>query len=112
MDVEMLREYCLGLPGTEEEIKWEDNLCFMIERKIFALYSLNKGSLALKCNPEAFEVLSARDGIQQAPHLARGQWISILDLEIMPLKELQQRIAESRALVMAKLTKKLREKYV
>ncbi|SDZ99303.1 MmcQ/YjbR family DNA-binding protein [Pedobacter hartonius] len=112
MDIEMFREYCLSLPGTTEEVKWEDNLCFMIERKIFVMSSLTAGSLALKCNPEEFEELVARDGITQAWHLAKGQWIGLMGLEVMPATELKRRISESRALVLAKLPKKIREKYM
>jgi predicted DNA-binding protein (MmcQ/YjbR family) len=111
MDVEMFREYCLSLPGTTEEVKWEDNLCFMIEKKIFVMSSLTDGNLAMKCNPEEFEELIARDGISQAWHLAKGQWIGLTDLEVMPVAELKKRIAESRQLVLAKLPKKIREQY-
>jgi predicted DNA-binding protein (MmcQ/YjbR family) len=111
MDIEIFREYCLSLPGTTEEVKWEDNLCFMIERKIFVLYALSSGSLAIKCDPEEFEELAARDGIQQAWHLARGQWISIAGFDVLSVSELKKRIEQSRALVLKKLTKKIREKY-
>lgn len=111
MDIEMFREYCLGLPGTTEEVKWEDNLCFMIEKKIFVMTSLTDGNLAIKCNPEEFEELIARDGINQAWHLAKGKWIGLIDLEVMPATELKKRIAESRQLVLHKLPKRIQEKY-
>jgi len=111
MDIEMFREYCLSLPGTTEEVKWGDNLCFMIEKKIFVISSLDAGTLALKCDPEEFEELTARDGIQQAWHLAKGQWIGLADFEVMPAAELKRRISESRALVLSKLPKKVQEKY-
>ena len=55
MDIELLREYCLSLPGTEDDLKWGENLCFMLEQKIYALASLDTGSLTFKCNPEEFE---------------------------------------------------------
>jgi predicted DNA-binding protein (MmcQ/YjbR family) len=111
MDIEMLREYCLTLPGTTEEVKWGDNLCFMIEKKIYVISSLDAGTIAIKCDPEEFEELTARDGITQAWHLAKGQWIGLTDLEVMPIAELKRRIAESRALVLQKLPKKIQEKY-
>ena len=112
MDVEMFREYCLSLPGTTEEIKWGDNLCFMIEKKIFVISSLDAGTLAIKCNPEEFDELIARDGIKQAWHLAKRQWIGIESLDVMPVTELKKRVAESREMVLKKLTKKLQEKYL
>lgn len=112
MDIEMFREYCLSLTGTTEEVKWGDNLCFMIEKKIFVISSLDTGSLAIKCNPEEFEELAARDGIKQAGHLAKGHWIGMESLDVMPVTELKKRIAESRELVLKKLPKKLQEKYL
>ncbi|HEY0177879.1 MAG TPA: MmcQ/YjbR family DNA-binding protein [Pedobacter sp.] len=112
MDIEMFREYCLSLPGTTEEVKWGDNLCFMIEKKIFVISSLDAGTLALKCNPEEFEELVARDGITQAWHLAKGQWIGLENLDVLPVTELKKRTAESRELVLRKLPKKLQEKYL
>jgi len=111
MDIEMLREYCLSLPGTTEEVKWGDNLCFMIEKKIYVIGSLDAGTLAIKCDPEEFEEVTARDGITQAWHLAKGQWIGLADLEVMPVQELKKRIAESRGFVLQKLSKKVRGKY-
>lgn len=111
MDIELFREYCLSLEGTTEEMKWGDNLCFMIEQKIFVINSLDSGTLALKCNPEEFEELVARDGIAQAWHLAKGHWIGLENLDVMTDTELKKRIAESRMLVLKKLPKKLKEKY-
>lgn len=111
MDIEMLREYCLSLPGTTEEMKWGDNLCFMIEKKIFMINSLDDGTVALKCNPEEFDELTARDGITQAFHMAKRQWIGLADLEVLPVPEFKKRISESRQMVLGKLPKKIREKY-
>ena len=111
MDIEMFREYCLSLAGTTEEVKWGDNLCFMIEKKIYVISSLDAGTLAIKCNPEEFDELTARDGITQAFHLAKRQWIGLADLGVMPVVELKRRIAESREFVLQKLPKKVQEKY-
>lgn len=111
MDIEMIREYCLALPGTEEDLKWGDNLCFMVEQKIYVLASLDAGKLTFKCNPEEFEELTARDGIMQAAHFAKSQWLTLLDFEVMGAQELKKRIAESRLLVISKLPKKTQEKY-
>lgn len=112
MDIEMFREYCLSLPGTTEEVKWGDCLCFMIEKKIYAIYSLDAATLALKCNPEEFEELIARDGIEQDWHLAKRQWIGLADLEVLSVPELKSRIAESRGFVLKKLPKKIQENYL
>jgi len=111
MDIETLREYCLGLKGTTEGMKW-DHLCFMVADKIFALVSLDDGGLCIKCDPEDFDQLTAKPGIVQAPHFARRQWVFIENLEVLMDDELAARVAQSRRLVIAKLTKKLQQEYL
>ncbi|WP_443938337.1 MmcQ/YjbR family DNA-binding protein [Pedobacter sp. MW01-1-1] len=111
MDIERFREYCLSLPGTTEGMKWE-HLCFMIEEKIYIIIALEEGpSFAIKCNPEEFDELVARPGIKQAYHLAKRQWIGCESLDVFNEVELKARVAESRALVLAKLPKKVQAKY-
>ena len=110
MDIESLRDYCLGLKGTTEGMKW-DHLCFMIEEKIFVLASLEDGRLCMKCDPEDFDALTARPGIEQAPHFAKRQWVVMESLDVLPSAELQNRISESRRLVLSKLPKKVQVKY-
>jgi predicted DNA-binding protein (MmcQ/YjbR family) len=110
MNIESFREFCLSLEGTTEGMKWE-HLCFMIEEKIYVLASLDDGVLCMKCDPNDFDELVARDGIRQAPHFARRQWIAIENLEVMGDQELKSRVEKSRSLVISKLTKKLQAKY-
>lgn len=111
MNIETFREYCLSLPGTTEGMKW-DHLCFMIEEKIFVIVAIDDGNrFSTKCTPEEFEELIARDGIQQAYHMAKKQWVQIADLEVLSVSELKNRVETSRALVLAKLPKKVRDKY-
>ena len=111
MDIETFREFCLSLPGTTEGIKWE-HLCFMIEEKIFVIIALDEGnSLSTKCSAEEFVELTAREGIQQAFHMAKRQWIQIANLDVLNDLELKKRVETSRGLVLAKLTKKVQEKY-
>ena len=111
MDIESFRTYCLSLPGTTEGMKWE-HLCFMIEEKIFVIIAIDQGnSFSTKCTSEEFEELTARDGIKQAHHLAKRQWVMIDNLDILNDTELKRRIQTSRALVLSKLPKKLQERY-
>ncbi|WP_162796316.1 MmcQ/YjbR family DNA-binding protein [Pedobacter namyangjuensis] len=111
MDIETFREFCLSLPGTTEGMKW-DHLCFMIEEKIFVIIAIDDGNrFSTKCTPEEFDELTARDGIQQAFHLAKRQWVQVENLEVLNDNELKERVETSRALVLAKLPKKIREKY-
>jgi len=112
MDIESFREYCLSLPGTTEGMKW-DHLCFMIEEKIYIIIAIDEGSrFSIKCNPDDFDELTARDGIAQAYHLAKRQWIMIENLEVFNDQILKSRVADSRAMVLAKLPKKTQAKYI
>ncbi len=111
MNIESFREYCLSLPGTTEGMKWE-HLCFMIEEKIFVIIAIDEGnSFSTKCTPDEFDELVARDGIKQAHHMAKRQWVHIDNLEILNDVDLKKRVETSRALVLAKLPKKIQEKY-
>lgn len=112
MDIESFREWCLQLPGTTEGIKWEEHLCFMVEEKIFVLMDLAPPhALALKVDPNNFDALVAREGIKQAGHMAKRQWIRIGSLELLSEQELKDQVMQSRALVIAKLAKKQQAKY-
>ncbi|WP_432713003.1 MmcQ/YjbR family DNA-binding protein [Pedobacter sp.] len=111
MDIEMFREYCLSLPGTTEGIKWGEHLCFMIAEKMYVIIGLDEGSASFKCDPEEFEELTARDGIMQAPHMAKKQWVKIVSLDVLNDQELKSLTATSRALVKSKLSKKMQALY-
>ena len=106
MDIESFRTYCLSLPGTTEGMKWGEHLCFMVYEKIYVITSLDDGQITFKCDPEDFDELVARDGIIQAPHMAKGQWVCLVDFDVLNDKELKERIANSRALIVSKLPKK------
>jgi len=111
MDIETFREYCLSLPGTTEGMKWE-HLCFMIEEKIFVIIAIDEGnSFSTKCTPEEFDELTAHDGIRQAYHMAKRQWVQIANLDVLNDEALKQRVQTSRALVLSKLSKKIQEAY-
>ncbi len=107
MDIESFRSYCLSLPGTTEGLKWGEHLCFMIHEKLFVITSLDDGQITFKCDPEDFDELVARDGIVQAAHFAKRQWVSIDTVDVLPDNELKERIMASRALVISKLPKKI-----
>lgn len=110
MDIETFRTYCLGLAGTTEGMKWE-HLCFMIEEKIFVLVDLDTQGFCIKCSAEEFEELAARDGVKQAPHFAKKQWIFVDNLEVFGNAELKKLVERSRELVLSKLPKKTQAKY-
>ena len=113
MNLEIIRDLCLSLPGTTEMIQWESALLFKIggntEGKIFAVYSLSenaKNILSLKCDTEKFAELTEEQGIIQASHFARGKWICLQSSCRLKINEIKQLIKESYDLVFAGLPKK------
>lgn len=111
MNVETLREFCLTLAGTTEDVKW-GNLCFMIEQKIFIIIDLEEGNrFSIKCDVEDFDALTEHPAINQAYHLAKRHWIQVEHFEDFNDETIRELILKSRELVLAKLSKKLQEKY-
>lgn len=107
MTHDKLRAYCLKFPGAAEGIKWEDHLCFMVAGKIFCMTGMNDNSTVnIKVAPEDFETLTERDGIEQAPYMARNQWISIQKRNALKLDEWRHFLTRSYELIKSKLTKR------
>ena len=108
MTNEVLRAFCLSLPGCTEDIKWEENLCFCVGEKIFCLTHFEEGGVtALKVSEEAFDELTAMDGIMQAPHFAKRMWVAIEERDALDDAAWKALIENSYKLVFASLTKKL-----
>src|SRR5438132_11719536 len=81
MNIETLRNICKSLPGVTEDVKWEDDLCFLIAGKIFCITGFDSPLMvSLKVPDEEFEGLIASEGISPAPYLARYKWVLIKDV--------------------------------
>ncbi len=110
MDIEWLRKLCLSFPATSEEIKWGNDLCFLVADKMFCVSSLETPfKIAFKVSDEEFETLSVSPGFIPAPYMARAKWVMVNDPGTLTKKEWQQYIKQSYELVKAKLTKKVRK---
>lgn len=107
MNTEQLLDYCLSLKGAQEGVKWDDHLCFMIMEKIFCITGFNDTDIVcFKVSPEDFTILTERDGIKQAPHFARGQWVAVEKRSLLKNAEWKEYLQKSYTLVKSKLTKK------
>ena len=108
MDVDWLRRFCLSFPRAKENLQWEDELCFKVGGKIFAMISLNSvpQQLSLKCAPETFAELVEQEGIIPAPYVGRYKWVLLERLDVLPPSEVKELICQSYELVSAKLPKK------
>ena len=109
MNIELLREICRLLPGVEEDIKWEDNLCFLIGGKIFCIANLSGNhSASFKVTEEEFEELADRPGLCPAPYLAKNKWIMAERPDAITRKEWERYLAQSYNLITSKLPAKTR----
>src|SRR5213080_3259768 len=108
--IEWVREFCLALPHTTEDIQWGNDLLFRIAKKIYCVVCLDPNvatKLAFKCTPEKFAELVEVEGVIPAPYMARNHWVALERYSALPWRELQERITRSYELVKATLPKKL-----
>jgi predicted DNA-binding protein (MmcQ/YjbR family) len=108
--VEWVRELCLSLPHTTEDIQWGNDLLFRVARKIFCVVPLEPQvvvKLSVKCTPEKFAELVEIEGIIPAPYMARSHWVAFVDLNALRQDEMRELIRDSYRLVFAGLPKKL-----
>lgn len=111
MDIEALQEIALKLKGATQDIKWEHNLCFSVGAKMFLMISLDEipARASFKTSPEEYDELISRDGILPAPYLARNKWAMAKDINALSKKEWMHYIGKSYALVLAKLSTKVKK---
>lgn len=108
MNLESLREYCLSLPGVTEDVKWEDNLCFCVGKKIFTIAGLSGAdTMSFKVTPEEHAELIETKHFISAPYLGRGNWVFMHDFNSISDVELKEWIAKSYVIIKSKLTKKV-----
>ena len=110
MTLEMVRAICRALPEVTEDVKWGQDLCFCVRKKMFAVINLEPPyQLAFKCTPESFAELVERPGIIPAPYMARNMWVLEQELgETLDRRELAALVRASYDLVVAKLPKSRR----
>lgn len=108
MNVESIQKICKSLPSVTEDIKWGNDLCFSIGAKMFCVAGLQTpSSVSFKVKDEEFDEMSARDGLEPAPYVARYKWVLVTDLNKLSKKEWEHYIRQSYELVKSKLPKKV-----
>lgn len=109
MNIETLRELVVNLPAVTEEVKWDNDLCFLIGGKMFCVASLTPPlKVSFKATEEDFNKLIDSEGIIPAPYMARNKWVQVINVNSISLKEWQFYINQSYNLIKAKLTKKVK----
>ncbi|HXB43027.1 MAG TPA: MmcQ/YjbR family DNA-binding protein [Puia sp.] len=110
MYIEKIRSICIGLPAVTEDIKWGNDLCFMVGGKMFCVILLESPfKVSFKVIDEEFEILISKKGILAAPYAARHKWVLVEDTTLFKLKEWEQYLIRSYNLVKAKLPKKTQQ---
>ena len=110
MNLESLRKYCKQLPHVTEDVKWGNDLCFLIGGKMFVVTCLdatNPIKVSFKCTPETFAELLELDGIIPAPYMARNHWVSLERWDALRDAELKELVGTAYQLVKGKLPKKV-----
>jgi predicted DNA-binding protein (MmcQ/YjbR family) len=110
MDIEAIRDYCLSLPATTEDIQWGNDLLFRVAKKFYAGIELNpavRHQLFFKCEPDTFAELVERDGVMPASYIGRYHWVAVR-LDALTVEELKKLIATSYELILKKLPTKLK----
>jgi len=104
MDVDSVRHFCLSFPQAKEKLQWEDDLCFKVGGKIFAVLDLNSvpQGICFKCTPEKFAELLEREGIVPAPYVGRYKWVLVQGLDVLRDEELEELLNQSYQMVFAK----------
>ncbi|KQT47971.1 hypothetical protein ASG47_06180 [Devosia sp. Leaf420] len=96
------------LPGVSFVDQWEARVA-KVGGKVFCLLSdAPSHRLVFKSGEASFDILTALDGVDQAPYFAKRQWVSITQDAPLGADDLSAYIARSHALVASGLTKKLR----
>jgi predicted DNA-binding protein (MmcQ/YjbR family) len=110
MNVDFVREYCLGFPQAKESLQWGETLCFKVGGKIFAMLSLDAvpPHLSLKTTPERFAELTELEGIVPARYVGRYKWVTLQQLGVLPKRELEELIQNSYGMVVKKIPAKKR----
>ncbi len=111
MDISDLQSICNELPGTTEDIKWEDHLCFNVGGKMYLVTSPDAipHTASFKVTDEDFELLCAKEGFSPAPYLARYKWVFINDISRIGSSEWKKLIKQSYRLIHAKLPTKVKK---
>ncbi len=108
-DPVVFEAFASALAGTTIIDQWDSRVA-KVSDKIFALRNEDGGvpRIAFKCSEETFEILTALDGVAQAPYFAKRKWVSVSSTAPLSATEMEHYVRRSYELVAAGLTRKLR----
>lgn len=114
MDIETVREYCLGKKAVKECLPFDEySLVMKVMDKMFALIDLESADkICLKCDPEyALELREHYAAIEGAYHFNKKYWNQLSLSGDLGDKLIKHLIDHSYEEVLKKFTKKMRAEY-
>jgi predicted DNA-binding protein (MmcQ/YjbR family) len=98
-----------GLPGVTLADQWDSRVA-KVGDKVFSVWNTegDKARIVVKCPEESFEILTALEGISQAPYFAKRKWVMISSDSPLTDDEARHYVKGSHRLVALGLTKRLR----
>lgn len=110
MSIDFIRSLCSKFSLTTEDIKWDNDLCFCVEKKMYCVTALDGPlKVSFKCDGEDFSMLIEREQIIPAPYMARNKWVTVQNPKALTRKEWEFFITKSYELIASKLPQKIRQ---
>jgi predicted DNA-binding protein (MmcQ/YjbR family) len=101
----------LALPGAAFDVKWGADRTFVVGGRMFAVAGFlgdPAPRYTFKASAMAFEHLVEQGLAEPAPYLGRAGWVRLKGPDALADEELKAYLAQSHALVAAKLPARLR----
>ncbi len=111
-----LKTYLNGFSGAQEEYPFGPQaVVFKVGKKMFALLTTTESDvvrLNLKCDPEwALTLRASYEAIVPGYHMNKTHWNSVLFDGSLSEEQVKEMVEHSYELVLASLSKKVREQY-
>ena len=124
MDRAAFDAVCDALPATFMVVQWGDAHVWKVgnatKNKVFAMSTFWVGKdggpdtpkngehgIVLRVAPRSFQMLTEEAGIMQAPYLAKGQWIRVVEDSPLTDEDLAAYVRGAHRIMAGGLTKKL-----
>ncbi len=99
--VAKVRAFCMELPEVEEKVDGFGHIAFRVKDKPFVIMGESDGqpSTSIKTNMTTQEFLLHQEGTpyHKTPYIGQHGWVSILDTDKVPWKEIEDLIMEGYA---------------
>lgn len=115
MNIEDLRDYCLSLPGAQENMPWSEReydmlVTFTVGGKWFCLLDMEAKRMNVKCEPERVTEMQSRyEGAMPAWHMNKVHWLGVLLDSDVPDSVIKSLLSAGYKLIVRRLPKSVRQ---